>query len=283
MNSCNIIRRSDSSIKANSAIIYGDNNSIKGNSNMIHGNNHAINGNSNVIHGHNNQVKGNANVLHGDNNTLNGDGNISNGHYSTMNGTGNVEKNSKGTTQHTQTNVGSIGNGCTTNIMGYLPKLQSMGPLISKFIVNNPGGGGIILCGDEMTTNVYDGIQQSFVKNGTLSNGIHTISVSGTVIKYPSGKVIVNGEEVDWSKIEKQAMTTTKIVKVPDEMKDEPPSQEGEKECIVCLERSIKTVIVDCGHSVYCISCAREHASKDGTTCPVCRKGITQVIRVFNQ
>lgn len=53
---------------------------------------------------------------------------------------------------------------------------------------------------------------------------------------------------------------------------------ENEKECVICLERSAKTAIVDCGHQCLCVTCAR---SLKDTTCPMCRIVITHIIRLY--
>ena len=68
-------------------------------------------------------------------------------------------------------------------------------------------------------------------------------------------------------------------IMIPDE-EDEAIVTVGEKLCIGCCERLPSTVIVDCGHVVYCIKCARrsllEAISK--LSCPICRKEITHGI-----
>ena len=71
-------------------------------------------------------------------------------------------------------------------------------------------------------------------------------------------------------------------IMIPDE-EDEAIVTVGEKLCVGCCERLPSTVIIDCGHVVYCIKCARrsllEAISK--LSCPICRKeiihGITKI------
>ncbi|XP_074968515.1 E3 ubiquitin-protein ligase LRSAM1 isoform X1 [Phalacrocorax aristotelis] len=69
---------------------------------------------------------------------------------------------------------------------------------------------------------------------------------------------------------------------------EEPPSpvvptapllqwDEKKSECIVCMERETQMVFLPCGHVCCCQSCCeRLH------TCPLCRKDITQRIRIFH-
>lgn len=47
-------------------------------------------------------------------------------------------------------------------------------------------------------------------------------------------------------------------------------------ECVVCLEDSVDSVIVPCGHLCCCESCASQL-----TACPVCRGSVTQVVKTF--
>ncbi|NXE83360.1 LRSM1 ligase, partial [Cochlearius cochlearius] len=58
-----------------------------------------------------------------------------------------------------------------------------------------------------------------------------------------------------------------------------PPLRWDEKksECIVCMEQETQTVFLPCGHVCCCQTCCeRLH------TCPLCRKDITQRIRIFH-
>lgn len=67
-----------------------------------------------------------------------------------------------------------------------------------KFTINQKPG-SFVLIGDNITSSMEDGVMTSYVPDGTISNGIRSFKVRGTVIKYPSGKVTVNGKEVDWN------------------------------------------------------------------------------------
>eukprot|EP00397_Hematodinium_sp_SG-2012_P002819 GEMP01002827.1.p1 GENE.GEMP01002827.1~~GEMP01002827.1.p1 ORF type:complete len:811 (+),score=120.74 GEMP01002827.1:73-2505(+) len=48
--------------------------------------------------------------------------------------------------------------------------------------------------------------------------------------------------------------------------------------CKVCFERTIDTVILECGHQVVCEECSVDI----GMLCPLCRQTITRIIRTYN-
>ena len=52
-----------------------------------------------------------------------------------------------------------------------------------------------------------------------------------------------------------------------------------ENECKICFDGEINTVIVNCGHQVFCEECAKLNLD----TCPICRSPITGkgIIKVF--
>lgn len=125
-----------------------------------------------------------------------------------------------------------------------------------------------------------DGTSVSKVTSGMLTNGQVMLPVNGTVKRYKDGRLEVDGVLVDWAAVVAQSQQALPQLKLPDAMPNEPLLQEGEKECVICVERGIKTVITDCGHAVYCVTCARATV-KQGTLCPLCRTAVTGVIRVY--
>ncbi|XP_030317265.1 E3 ubiquitin-protein ligase LRSAM1 isoform X1 [Calypte anna] len=58
-----------------------------------------------------------------------------------------------------------------------------------------------------------------------------------------------------------------------------PPLQLGEKksECVVCMEQETQMIFLPCGHVCCCQTCCEQLLS-----CPLCRKDITQRIRIFH-
>jgi hypothetical protein len=156
---------------------------------------------------------------------------------------------------------------------------------MSKFVVNNYNSSQPTLQGESMTMSFDgNGTITSVVKNGQLTNGKVIMPVSGTVVRYDDGRISVNGEFIDWAAITRQQQQQPQpqqpALKLPDEMPNEPPLRDDEKPCVICMERSIKTAIVDCGHQIYCVTCAREHV-KPTTLCPLCRVRVTGVIRLY--
>lgn len=57
-----------------------------------------------------------------------------------------------------------------------------------------------------------------------------------------------------------------------------PPATAGPPECAICMDSAAATVFVPCGHMAACVACGERLAKKP---CPVCRKKIKKVQRVF--
>ncbi|CAF1138900.1 unnamed protein product [Adineta ricciae] len=53
----------------------------------------------------------------------------------------------------------------------------------------------------------------------------------------------------------------------------------GTSECVICMEKSIDSVITTCGHSAVCLQCGAQV-----TQCPICRNPFTQqqLIKLYN-
>ena len=54
-----------------------------------------------------------------------------------------------------------------------------------------------------------------------------------------------------------------------------------DKECIICQDNLSQCANTGCGHKVFCITCANEFSSGKENACPVCRKRIERLIRIF--
>lgn len=74
----------------------------------------------------------------------------------------------------------------------------------------------------------------------------------------------------------------TEYVELPAEEQGSPP-KENEKECVVCFENAVTTVLYRCGHSVLCVSCARRIVTEGSPKCPMCKAQITAVIKLFTR
>ncbi|CAD6185077.1 unnamed protein product [Caenorhabditis auriculariae] len=59
-----------------------------------------------------------------------------------------------------------------------------------------------------------------------------------------------------------------------------PPPVNDKDECLICMENTINAVLYTCGHMCMCYDCAQQQLSRSGT-CPMCRKDIRDVIRIY--
>jgi len=50
--------------------------------------------------------------------------------------------------------------------------------------------------------------------------------------------------------------------------------------CVICMEKGINSVYLECGHAVSCYECAVKISSAKGT-CPICRVVISRVMKTF--
>ena len=80
---------------------------------------------------------------------------------------------------------------------------------------------------------------------------------------------------------EENTPTTTTTTLLPEEEADEEMCTEAKPDCVVCLERTAKTAIVPCGHVCLCVTCSRA-LTKLGQPCPLCRRNMTGVIRIYS-
>lgn len=55
----------------------------------------------------------------------------------------------------------------------------------------------------------------------------------------------------------------------------------GDKECVLCMDRSVKTMLRPCGHAQFCLTCARTVAASQQPVCPVCKGTFTEVARIY--
>jgi len=53
-------------------------------------------------------------------------------------------------------------------------------------------------------------------------------------------------------------------------------------ECVICMEDKRDSICVPCGHAFFCEACIAEHlTAQPDAGCPMCRKPIITVIRLF--
>lgn len=65
---------------------------------------------------------------------------------------------------------------------------------------------------------------------------------------------------------------------LPDPIINESDAVPGEKECVVCMTRSIKTLLLPCGHAALCVTCALQIGL---TVCPLCSTKIEEIKRIY--
>jgi hypothetical protein len=62
------------------------------------------------------------------------------------------------------------------------------------------------------------------------------------------------------------------------------PSYSGENACVVCFEREVRTMILDCRHSVMCIKCSRKIINSPNLRkkCPICSTELQQgIVKIY--
>jgi CRISPR/Cas system-associated protein Cas10 (large subunit of type III CRISPR-Cas system) len=58
-----------------------------------------------------------------------------------------------------------------------------------------------------------------------------------------------------------------------------PPPAEEERNCVVCLDAQRTHACLPCGHKVLCESCSNFIL---GSTCPICRKKVEYVAKIYD-
>ncbi|KAM0827116.1 hypothetical protein ACQ4PT_068408 [Festuca glaucescens] len=63
---------------------------------------------------------------------------------------------------------------------------------------------------------------------------------------------------------------------------DDAPGEMGDGQlCVICFKNRRNAAFVPCGHLVCCCNCAKRVELKDEPSCPVCRRDIQYVLRVY--
>ena len=58
-------------------------------------------------------------------------------------------------------------------------------------------------------------------------------------------------------------------------------SQDGEGNCVICLDKKASFALIPCGHLSLCIQCKRSRLQDLQHTCPLCRSTFRDAMRVF--
>ena len=57
----------------------------------------------------------------------------------------------------------------------------------------------------------------------------------------------------------------------------EEEDEEEQSECVVCCDRPVEAVLLECGHAVVCLKCSEGLKGK----CPICRQPIARVVKLY--
>jgi hypothetical protein len=266
-----------STITKNNATINGDYNNIKGDYNTIIGDNNNIKGDYNNITGNNNDIKGDYNSHNGLYNDVKDDYNYNQANSCINDST--IANNINGSiiSNNSIFNISgsndlfiNTGNNSVLNIPCLPPRLFVTNGTISNMnnltITNNSGMSnirGIIL------------MNNPIMANSNISN------VNGSII---IGRSISNVSNLNDNFNDREKHSIEKKVKLPDkedEISVNPDDFKPEEICNICMEHKINTVIVDCGHRIFCINCSHQYKDDASPTCPICRKAITHIIKIY--
>jgi hypothetical protein len=242
---------------------------IIANSCVLHGQNYKVIGDGNIVYGENLEVQGDSNTIHSSSVCIQGVNNVIIGRMPSSNRTpGNMYVEEEGnlvtatTTTTTTTTTDPDGRSSTIRA-GY-------DPFIYDLTMGRVGRGMSVHAGPR------------FVRGGIeLDNSVapRTRPISMNLLFASAG--------------DSQAMVSTSMSTTPstrpaekppsiDEGEDELCSEES-KQCVVCMDNRIKALVLPCAHACLCLSCAGKiRAGAAGKSeCPICRKPIQDVMKIF--
>ena len=61
-------------------------------------------------------------------------------------------------------------------------------------------------------------------------------------------------------------------------LEDDNEEQMQRNECIICFEKEKTFAFIPCGHKILCSECVKKKFQK----CPLCRKSVTGVLRIYD-
>ncbi len=290
--------------------ITRNNSTINGNHNTIIGNNNTIYGNHNTIRGNNNFITGNHNNYDGQNNKATGSHN-SNKTKNIISAYNNFNDNYY--TSRSINNVNSISNVVVnTGNNNNISNISNKSNIIDMGNNNNINNSALRFEAITNTGSIRNNdISYSFVwgSNTIINTGNNSVifNLTGTTIcdnnivpKYNDtfnelhidelNKQFVNLEVCNNLDVKPEyknypPISFKKKIKLPTpELNEElinPEDFKIEDICNICMERKINTVIVNCGHACFCVTCSQDYKNKLDPTCPICRKLMKRVIKVY--
>lgn len=57
--------------------------------------------------------------------------------------------------------------------------------------------------------------------------------------------------------------------------------QNSASDCVICMDEKRCITCIPCGHVVYCESCCKQTSVKSSTSCPICRKKVDRMMKIF--
>lgn len=232
---------------ANNKTFYGNGNTITGNNNIIYGDGNVIRGNNNIIYGDGNEIRGNNNIVYGNGNAIRGNNNQCRGNNNNCRGNNN---NNNGNESIVNTVIGDTHSHVFINgtevPLGQFNHINSISSTIGGDVMIN----GVVL---DSTPAVP---RRNFIR----AENNHV---------YIENNAIVSSREV----MQPEPKTPKKPARIP----DEPSAADGEVECKICFDHSIKCIIRPCNHFI-CNTCCW-NLKKD--ECPFCKGAFTGVETVY--
>ena len=92
----------------------------------------------------------------------------------------------------------------------------------------------------------------------------------------PTTPATVNLFEQDELNSLQQRMQDMKAVATYNQNQTEEKTESDENMCKICYENTMDVLLYPCGHVVICAGCAQKLSD-----CPVCRKAITDIVKIF--
>ncbi|CAK4081785.1 unnamed protein product [Aphanomyces euteiches] len=96
------------------------------------------------------------------------------------------------------------------------------------------------------------------------------------------GKAMKKTSTSDDSTLSKPAMFVKKSAASSARSEQLEEKDERRRDCIVCFDAAQDAVCVPCGHNAICMDCAELLMQQDVRPCPVCRKNIREVVRIYH-
>lgn len=241
-------------LRVSGATICGDNNVIIGDGNRITGDRNRITGDGNRITGDSNRITGDGNNVYGNSNVMTGDGNRAQGNSNRM----------------ANSNDGP-GDGGWADVV----------PVNWENIMQNshPESRNVRFTGTIGGANVSivhsgSGVMNTTDRASSRSDQSSDIMIGG--IPYIEGQAhpYIQIQRSSRADIDPNSGITPKM---PARIVDEPSAAEGESECKICMDRSVKCLMRPCNHTV-CNTCCWELSKHE---CPFCKTPFVEVERFY--